>query len=257
MSSEYVSSLIRRISPQVELTSTNDLMATARNYKAGILFLGHGSKAQFNDITATLKEIDRTVTELDKQYGKGQWFAVFGGDGFNADKPDIAHVMKHLKDAHQIPIMAIQSDVVAGWGGVDKYIDYVHYVPTHQIPQIDASGAPIMEDGKQKTKIHWGGLVDGVPKGPTATYLGSEFLSGTNPIVNGIVVAGGGPITLDEVRYGHELGVPIHYVRAEAKFPEVNGRYGSVDEWAMKTLPHGVSLPKLRFCGGLFSRLAE
>jgi hypothetical protein len=257
MSSDYTASLIQRTSRQVELKSTNGLMTTARKYKAGILFLGHGSKGQFKDVAATLKEIDRTVAELDKQYGKGQWFAVFGGDGFNAEKPDIAHVMKHLKDAHGVPIMAIQSDVVVGWGGVDKYIDYVHYVPTHQIPQFDASGAPVMDGGKQKTKIHWVGLIDGVPKGPTATYLGAGFVDGANPILKGVVVAGGGPITLDEVRYAHDHGVPVHYIRAESKFPEVNGQYGSVDDWAGKSLLHGPSLGSLGFCGGMLAHLAE
>ncbi len=95
---------------------------------------------------------------MNSSYGVGGWVAVFGGDNFNAEKPDIAAVMKYLKDRHGISLLAIQSDIVIQWGGVDKHIDYVRYIPTVQLPVLDDQGHQVVENGKPKFKTHWGGL---------------------------------------------------------------------------------------------------
>ncbi|MCB0349032.1 MAG: hypothetical protein KDD37_09350 [Bdellovibrionales bacterium] len=220
----------------IELSSNRQLSAIARKYKAVVLFLGHGSKSQFGDIASTLEEVDRKVRELNIDYGHGNWLATFGGDSFNPEKPDISHVMKHLNEAG-VPILAIQSDVVKGWGGVDKYINYVRYVPTTTVPELGSDGKEILVDGKIKTKIIWGGFVNGKAAGPTATYLGAQFTERANPLLKQVVLIGGGPIALEEVQYANRRGIPITYIAAVTKFPEVNGKYGAVDEWAIKNLP--------------------
>jgi len=220
--------------PQV-LGSEEELLTTTHKYKGVFLFLGHGSKSQYGNTQATLQEVDAIVQNLNATYGPGNWLAVFGGDSFNADKPDIALVMKHLKTVHHVPIMAIQSDVVIPWGGVDQHIDYVRYVPTHRVPALDAAGRPIIEQGKPKMNVHWGGLIDGQPRGPSAVYLGQEFIGGSKPVLTGVYALGGGPIALQEAHYAHDKGIPVTYVRLQTRFPEVNGPYGSLDQWALST----------------------
>ena len=232
----------------VELRTTDELLDTTGKFSATFLFLGHGSKSQFADVPAVLAEVDKVVSQLNARYGRGNWLATFGGDSYNAEKPDIGVVMKHLKDSG-VPVMAIQSDVVIGWGGVDKYIDFVHWVPTTKIPEVGADGKPVIVDGQVKMKVVWGGFVDGKPAGPTATYLGANFISGPNPVLKGVIAVGGGPLALEEVRYANQRGVPVKYVRAEACYPEVNGQYGSVDEWAKNRPSRGSAG---RSCESLF-----
>ncbi|MGZ3722086.1 MAG: hypothetical protein ACXVA9_04090 [Bdellovibrionales bacterium] len=231
MSEHYISEMTKRNSPgslvhadvkAKVLSSTAETLALVDSYKAVVLFLGHGSKSQFGDIQSVLKNVDEIVGQMNRAFGVGKWIADFGGDSFNPEKPDIGYVMRHLSDLH-IPVLAIQSDVIVGWGGVDKYIDFVQYVPTTYAPELDAA---------RKKKVVWGGFVDGKPAGPTAVYLGPDFISGEKPRLKSVVLLGGGPIALEEAQYAHAHNVPVIYVRSEAKFPEINGKYGTVDEWA-------------------------
>jgi hypothetical protein len=220
----------------IELNSDQELMAKISEYRAVILFLGYGSKSQYKDIQQVLNELDESIMQIDKSYGRGKWIAVFGGDGFKVDKPDIAHVMKHLKYRHGVPLLAIQSDIVKQWGGVDAHIDFVRYVPTVEVPVLGPDGTQIIESGKPKANIFWGGFIDDQPRGPTGTYLGPAFLGGPNSPLKQLVVVGGGPISLSEAKYAYEQGVEVIYHRAEAKYPEINGQFGSVDAWAQASL---------------------
>lgn len=186
-------------------------------YSGTVLFLGHGSKSQFQNLDEAFKSVDEVVSENNAKYGVGRWVAVFGGDSYNADKPDIAHIIKYLKSKHGVPILAVQSDVVQiNYGGVDKYIDYVQYVPT----QKDING-----------KTVWGGFVDGRPAGPTAVYL-KQFID--KGILKAVVTMGGGQISLQETNYAYENGIPITYVWAQAKDAAPNGEYGSLKDWVIE-----------------------
>ncbi|MBU0745050.1 MAG: hypothetical protein KKE11_06790 [Gammaproteobacteria bacterium] len=215
----------------IELRSDSELMNTIRHYSAAILFVGNGAKSQYADINSTLSKVDAVVSNLNSLYGEGRWIAVFGGDAYVADKPDIAHIVRYLKEVQGVPVLAVQSDVVVGWGGVDKYIDYVRYIPTVRVPVLDLHGKPVFENDEVKTNILWGGFIDGKPAGPTGTYLGDAFINEVNPVIKMVVAIGGGPITLEEIQYAYEHGVDIEYVRSEARYPEVNGLYGPVDSW--------------------------
>ena len=221
--------------PTVVLETESQLIEVMKGYSAAILFFGHGSKSQFANTEDVLSKVDRVTQELNSIYGKGRWVAVFGGDSYNPEKPDIGAVMKHLKESSKAPILAIQSDVVIQWGGVDKHIDYVHYVPTTQIPELGLDDKQIISEGKPKMKIVWGGFVNGKPAGPTAVYLGAKLVSGADPLIKGVISIGGGPIALEEVKYASKKGIPVKYIKAEARFPEVNGKYGPIDEWLNST----------------------
>ncbi len=237
----------------IRLSNHTEYLQIIRSYLGGFLFVGHGNKGQFKDIPNTLTLVDRLVTDYDKVYGKGKWLAVFGGDKFDPKKPNISHVLKHLHDRHGVPVLAVHSDIVIQMGGVDAYIDYVYYIPTVTKPVRDNSGAQVTEQGAPKTKTHWAGLINGFPKGATEFYLGDELLLGENPWLKGIVAAGGGPIGLEEARYGYSNGVPLYYIRSKAKYTKVNGPYGSIDSWISDLLaneskdqcPHSLSPRKL------------
>jgi hypothetical protein len=211
-----------------ELETHAELMATTRKFKASVLVLGHGSKGGIKDLEKTLSDLDKVADQLDQEFGKGQWLATFGGDGLNEKTHDIATLMRHLQQKRGAPILAIQSDKVKKeWGGVDKHIDYVHYVPT----TLNDAG-----------KVVWGGLHNGQPAGPTATYLGPDFTRGEGHPLQRVIAVGGGPITLDELKLAADAGIPISYVRSEAAHPEVNGPFGSVDAWALEHSGKGITV---------------
>ena len=103
-------------------------------------------------------------------------------------------------------------------GGVDKHLNNVHYVPTSYGPK-DAQG---------KRDILWGGVKDGKPVGATAGYLGPRY----SKQIKGVIAIGGGPIAVKEAQYAKSLGIPINYIKAEAKNPKANGKYGSMHAYA-------------------------
>ena len=55
----------------------------------------YGARAQYRDIEG-LKAPDSQLHEfarkMDAEYGEGGWLVVYGGDPFQPDKPDVAHV---------------------------------------------------------------------------------------------------------------------------------------------------------------------
>jgi len=189
-------------------------------------------------MAAVQRQIDQTVRQEDLKYGKGKWAALFSGDTYDPNEPDIAHVLKYLNDRYHIPVISIQSDAIPE---VDRFVKYVRFVPTVRVPVVDAQGHQVIENGKPKSRIHYGGLIDGKPKGPTEVYLGDDLISGKNPILEDVIAESGGPVTLQEVQYAYAHGLHITYNRAETRFPQVNGRYGQVDDWItqLNGLAHG------------------
>lgn len=197
-----------------ELNGWEDTLKVVDSYKASILILGFGSKGQYKDPEAAEMVLDKVADQLDAEYGKGRWLAVFGGDPYKADAPDVASLVRYLQEQRSVPVLALQSDEVKEWGGVDQHLDYVHYVPT----TTDAS-----------SQIVWGGFLDGKPAGPTAAYLGDDFIGGKNPRLKGVVAVGGGEIAGQEAIYAKQHGIPLHYVRAEARFEVAGGKFGAID----------------------------
>lgn len=200
-----------------ELGDLEQLKGTLRQFSATFLIVGHGSKSQIKDVSRTLKEVDQLKAELDTKYGEGKWLIMFGGDSYKPDTPDVAVITHYLK-SKGVPLLAIQSDIVKGWGGVDQHIDYVYWVPTTQVD----------------SKTVWGGFLNGKAVGPTAVYLGPDLIADINPLLKGVIAFGGGPIALEELKLAKTKNVPIVYIKTAARFPELNGPFGSVDSWAQE-----------------------
>ena len=188
-------------------------LKTIDGYKGSFLVLGFGSKRQYKEPEAVQRALDQLVEGLDAEYGKSRWLVVFGGDPYKPEAPDVAAMVKYLQDQHGVPVMAIQSDKVKEWGGVDSHIDHVHYVPTTY----------------RDSQIVWGGFVDGQPAGPTAAYLGDDMVGGKNRRLKGVIALGGGEIAGQEALFAREKGVPVHYIRAEARLEGPGGNYGAID----------------------------
>ena len=93
---------------------------------------------------------------------------------------------------------------------VDKYIDFVHWVPTTKIPEVGADGKPEIVDGQVKMKVVWGGICRWKTRWPNGYLSGDNFISGPNPVLKGVIAVGGGPIALEEVKYANEHGVPLN-----------------------------------------------
>ena len=199
---------------RVELSpGWSEALKTIDSHKGSFLVLGFGSKRQYKDPEHVQRALDDLVANLDAQYGKSRWLALFGGDPYKPEAPDVAAMVKYLQDEHGVPVMAIQSDKVKEWGGVDRHLDYVHYVPTTY----------------KDSQIVWGGFVDGKPAGPTAAYLGEDMIGGKNPRLKGVIALGGGEIAGQEALYARGHGVPLHYIRAEARLEGAGGKYGAID----------------------------
>jgi hypothetical protein len=205
-----------------ELGSWSDTLKTVDSYAGSVLLVGFGSKGQYKDPEEAQMALDKVADQFDAEYGKGRWLVVFGGDPYNAEAPDVATMAKYLQDHRSAPLLAFQSDKVKEWGGVDRHLDYVHYVPTTMVPSTAA-------DGTVTSKIAWGGFLDGKPVGPTAAYLGEDFVGGKRPRLQGMVAIGGGDIAAQEAQYARKKGIPLHYIRAEARFDVPGGKYGAVD----------------------------
>lgn len=202
-----------------ELVSWGDTLKQVDRHKAAVLVVGFGSKGQYDDPEAAQMQLDQLAESFDADYGKGKWLVVFGGDPYKADSP---WMVRHLQDNHAAPVLALQSDKIKEWGGVDAHLDYVHYVPTSYTSTLGA-------DGAVKNSIIWGGIKDGAPVGASAAYLGDDFVSGKNPRLKRMVAIGGGEIAGQEAKYAKEHGVALHYIRARSKFPVAGGPYGAID----------------------------
>jgi len=205
-----------------ELGTWQDTLREVDRFKGSVLILGFGSKGQYREPEAAKQALDVLADGFDAEFGKGRWLAVFGGDPYKAEAPDVAHMLRHLQETRAVTVLALQSDKVKEWGGVDKELDLVHYVPTTTVP----STGP---DGSVTQKICWGGFLDGKPVGPTAAYLGEDFIGGKNPRLKGVVAIGGGEIAGQEALYARQNGVPLHYIKAEARFEVPGGKYGAID----------------------------
>jgi hypothetical protein len=186
---------------QQVLVTEAEVLDFAARFDDGVLLAGFGSKNQFKDPAAVLSRADQLIADMNAAHGPGKWFAAFGGDPLNEDKPDIAIVAKHLAD-RGVPVLATQSDVVVNeWDSpVDAHIPFVHYVPTDK----DAEG-----------KVQWGGRgEDGALLGASKMYLGplAEHLGG-------VALFGGGDIAAEEAEIAREKGMKIINCPVEARFP--------------------------------------
>jgi hypothetical protein len=203
---------------QVELHSEMESLTIYDRFKARYLVCGHGAKAQFADLELVQKQLSAIKAYLDGLHGDGDWLAVFGGDPYKPEKPDVAFVTKSLSDKG-VRMFAMQSDGVRDEMPVDRYVDYVYYCPT---------------DRDEKGDIRWGGVSkSGEPVGPTRVYLGKVL----GPRLDGILSFGGGAVAEQEKDLASRMGIRIFYAPAMAKFPQGNYPFGLIHRSMRASIP--------------------
>jgi hypothetical protein len=183
------------------------------------ILTGNGTKSQFANLQRLEKDIDELAVSLSKEHGDDQPIVIlYGGDPYNKEKPDIAHVARRLKKKHGFIVCAIQSDIVEKeWGGCDSGVcDFAYYFKT---------------DKAENGDIIWSGFHPDYRE--NAVLAGSSKIWFSAPIASNVqqfIAFGGGPIAKDEAMHAKKIGMPVLYIRSETRFHEVNGKYGSLDE---------------------------
>ncbi len=202
------------VTQEINVDQLNTLIPD-KGYKGAYLFLGHGSKGQFNDVKEMERALDQVVGEFNLKYGQGKWLLVFGGDPANEQKPDIGYLVKRAKEKYpEIPVLAVQADEYKKWG-VGDFVDYVYYYPT----QRDADG----------NILYGGNNANGELIGSSKFYLGDEFVKSG---LSGIVSFGGGAIAKDEVNYALKNGLNVISYKIAPRFEPASGeKFGVLDGW--------------------------
>ena len=91
------------------------------NISAVYLFIGNGAKLQYSSLSQVKTVLTPTVDHLDSKHGAGRWLAVYGGDTWVEDKPDLGTCMHWVKQMYNPYMMAVQ-----GWEECDKFVDFVY-----------------------------------------------------------------------------------------------------------------------------------
>jgi len=220
-----------------EFTAESKLFEVVQDFAGILVISGYGARALYKDIEG-LKAPDSQLHEfarkMDAEYGEGSWLVVYGGDPFQPDKPDVAHIAKFFQDEYKCLLMAIQCTELLQYGGVDNFVEYVYYYETDYFSDPHPGKNPGEEavSDKPKKTVLWGGFhPDNQGRSPevmgqTKVDLGTRMLrlirqnAAGQAQKGGMLAVGGGPIGAEELQWSYENGVPIHLINAEAENPQ-------------------------------------
>ena len=80
-----------------------------------VLFLGNGARKQYADVDGAVTAlVSRLLANLPAKF-----VAVYGGDTFVPEKPDLGVVMKRIQETLFVPLLA-----VVGWEDHDAHVDF-------------------------------------------------------------------------------------------------------------------------------------
>eukprot|EP00041_Stephanoeca_diplocostata_P020042 m.439718 g.439718 ORF g.439718 m.439718 type:complete len:714 (-) comp21456_c0_seq1:136-2277(-) len=196
--------------------------------------VGHGSHNQIKNETEMQQKMTSIARMLDARHGKHRWALVYGGDNYQPGKPDIAAIVRYFWAAHGTRVIAVQCTDYANWmvnqdGSVQDGTSY------------DFLDAAIVykSEKNRKGKIKFGGYdYDNVSiVGTTRYVLGPLF----KQALRGMIVCGGGLISLNELQEFVRRGYRCIYVPVEAKYKIVDtsiadensdyAKFGLVQKW--------------------------
>ena len=161
-------------------------MMSKKGLAAAYLFIGNGPKLQYKDMTEVTQNLTLHLDKIQSAHGPGNWLAVYGGDTFVEESPDLGAVMAFVKKTYQVPLLSVQ-----GWSEVDDFVDYV---------------LPYDEEKDPNGRIVYGGVSDGKLYGGTKIYLGAEFCKILGGVIN---VDARGRIGRAEVTYARDIGLDV------------------------------------------------
>eukprot|EP00928_Gymnodinium_smaydae_P019618 TRINITY_DN17536_c0_g1_i1.p1 TRINITY_DN17536_c0_g1~~TRINITY_DN17536_c0_g1_i1.p1 ORF type:complete len:224 (-),score=24.22 TRINITY_DN17536_c0_g1_i1:89-760(-) len=127
--------------------------------KPFLLFLGNGPRYQYQNPDEVMRLLKPALR------GFGDCIAVFGGDTYVPEKPDLGAIMKGVKDDLGLPLLA-----VVGWDDVDAHVSaYVRY------------DSDVCE---KIGRVLYGGVKeDGELVGGSAVYLSQPWIARTTAVV--------------------------------------------------------------------------
>lgn len=159
------------------------------------LMLGHGTRNQFRSL-ADLKKALRKVSKHIKKDAVVFYF----GDYPDKKNPDIGYAFKLLSEMRpDIRFVMIQIREAESWG----------------VPDF-AKGVYWHGDFPKEGDCKWGGFdSDGKPCSNTAKW--ATFHRRIHPVET-VFVLGGGPITVNEVKYAKKLKIPVVYYPVERRY---------------------------------------
>lgn len=196
---------------QTFLSHPEEVVSFISKHSHAVLFVGFGKHLQYKDPEEFQQKLDRYAENLNSRYGRGRWIAIYGGDQFDLERPDIAHAMMYLHQAHHVKILSISNDIIAD-KPIPEFVTAYHFTPTV----------------KSDDKIIWGGLLNGELVGPSRIYLGTHS---NTPVINSVVSIGGGQTALQELKHAQLLKIPITYIKATPRFGSESDPFGPVDTW--------------------------
>ena len=150
------------------------------------MFIGNGAKLQYDNMEKVKTVLGPVIEDLDRIHGAGQWLAVYGGDTWVEDSPDLGACMHWVKQVYKPYIMAVQ-----GWKEHDEFVDYVFIYE---------------EEKDDEGKTLYGGVQDGKLLGGSKVYLGAEFRNYLTGIVS---IDARGRVGTQELDYARKVGVQI------------------------------------------------
>jgi len=185
-----------------------------QTFKAVFLLLGYGDKGLYEDFDAVKRDLSAVSSELNDEYGAGEWAIMFGGDTVDPTRADVATVAKWLQTAHGAQLIAVQCSSAIEAAGIDEHVNIVLKYPTHR---------------DERGKILWGGwsAKSGL-RGASREYFSDAMLE--RRLLRGVIVAGGGMISRQDCVYAMHVGLPIHSVRASPRFLEAVWRGSKPDD---------------------------
>ena len=174
----------------------------------GVIYMtGFGSQMQYGDVEDALAEAEKVLLDKvdggDAVWGPNNWAICFGGDQYDARRPDIGYLVHELKKRHSFLVLAVTNVHVQNkWGGVDDWVDAAYYYDNPRLPN---------------GKIAWGGKdEDGKPVG--ATQVVFDLLATVLEVR--LLCVGGGRIAAQEAELALDKGAKTAFALVMAKYPE-------------------------------------
>jgi len=129
--------------------------------RAPVLFLGNGPRTQYKNVSAVVNNFEQISHTLG---GNDDWIAVFGGDTYVPEAPDLGAVMAELQRKSRVQLLA-----VVGWDDIDPHVNYAYRYASQKCE-------------KTGRELYGGFNHLGDPVGGTTVYL-SEWASMLRAVV--------------------------------------------------------------------------
>jgi hypothetical protein len=208
-----------------------DWVKYIKTWEAAVLFNGHGSRQQYQNMEHVKRILDFLVSDLNDKLGTDKWIVIYGGEPYLAGVSTISHPIRYLREKHNKVICMVQND------------DFGKDLEAPRDPQSFwhmTDGAALIY--KTETGIDNLGNFTTLFGGRTTDADGNvEMCGGTkrwfsdDVQLKGHIVLGGGAICCDEADLSIERGIPTFYAPCEAKLkptsivPSMEDWYGRIE----------------------------